>query len=592
MTIALVKVSCINDRLIPLGLACLQAYLKQNLIPVQVFNFRCTNYTLPKVVFEQKKKIDALIRGLLPGGKTKDNFDSRISKYPSHRANLLKDLFDMSLKYIFKDKKDLRDFNSNKFFKIIFGDPWLWSHVWLSGKKHSQARINQIELFMILFNIFRLDAQQLRNSFGKTRKYTKNSVNDFKLECYSIVKKFFFQNPYSQKYISTYRNTQDSLYVGVKYFESEFDLLWSVWYAYVEWYVSQNSDILNNMFEPESPFRKVFGTLSFFKNFIGHPTNMFTNLRSGSYTSKRYTLDMENKLTLMSKDRRRSSFPNLHAIDNALAEIQNYLKVRYPKGSKIFHSDFFINEILGESTLLPKIYKTLLKLEYRLDGTYPFSRALFEFNHPNDYQRCSNFKIKVGTIVADYSQFINDRFVSKFSDLKNDKILSINSINGKNSPKPILDLLKLVKSFNGLYPLNFKNPSHPAIIKMAKTKLSDYVLATELPIWRKVGDKLVTGHIDIVLLIGDTLFVCDYKPRENSDADTGAFSKSFIMSLPQVAAYSKLHKSQYGIKKIYCVSFNEKGEAWIYQDNVLNSLESLLISKGYASWLIWKDYIV
>ena len=52
MTIALVKVSCINDRLIPLGLACLQAFLKQNSIPVNVFNFRTSDYTLPKVVFD------------------------------------------------------------------------------------------------------------------------------------------------------------------------------------------------------------------------------------------------------------------------------------------------------------------------------------------------------------------------------------------------------------------------------------------------------------------------------------------------------------------------------------------------------------
>ncbi len=50
--IALVKVSCINDRLIPLGLACLQGYLKQNSIPVKVFNFRTTEYKLPKAVFD------------------------------------------------------------------------------------------------------------------------------------------------------------------------------------------------------------------------------------------------------------------------------------------------------------------------------------------------------------------------------------------------------------------------------------------------------------------------------------------------------------------------------------------------------------
>jgi len=52
MTLALVKVSCINDRLIPLGLACLQAFLRQNSIPVKLFNFRTADYTLPKVVFD------------------------------------------------------------------------------------------------------------------------------------------------------------------------------------------------------------------------------------------------------------------------------------------------------------------------------------------------------------------------------------------------------------------------------------------------------------------------------------------------------------------------------------------------------------
>ncbi|MHA2128606.1 MAG: B12-binding domain-containing radical SAM protein [Promethearchaeota archaeon] len=49
MTIALSKISCLSDRLIPLGLACLQAYLKYHAIPVKVFNFRTDQYSLPKV---------------------------------------------------------------------------------------------------------------------------------------------------------------------------------------------------------------------------------------------------------------------------------------------------------------------------------------------------------------------------------------------------------------------------------------------------------------------------------------------------------------------------------------------------------------
>jgi len=58
MTLALVKVSCINDRLIPLGLACLQAYLKHHSQPVRVINFRTTDYTLPKVIFDPLIQLD------------------------------------------------------------------------------------------------------------------------------------------------------------------------------------------------------------------------------------------------------------------------------------------------------------------------------------------------------------------------------------------------------------------------------------------------------------------------------------------------------------------------------------------------------
>lgn len=271
------------------------------------------------------------------------------------------------------------------------------------------------------------------------------------------------------------------------------------------------------------------------------------------------------------------------------------MQIRYPTKASIYRNivqiDFSLNDNLlsTKGDLLSKSYREHLITAFKLGGSYPFSPSYYQTRRPNDYQRCSNFKIQVGTLKTDYSQFIQDRLVSRFSGIKNDKILVVDSVNGKNSPKPILDLLRLVKSFTDL---NLRPPSHSNVIDMANKKLLDYTLVTELPLWRKVGAKLVTGHPDIVLLIGDTLFICDYKPGDISNPSTKTFSHSFLMSLPQVAAYSKLHRSQYGIKKIYCVTFNEKGQAWIYQDNILNSLESLLISKGYANWLIWKDYIV
>ncbi|MFX1365875.1 MAG: B12-binding domain-containing radical SAM protein [Promethearchaeota archaeon] len=50
MTIALVKISNLDNRLIPLGIACLQAYLKQHDTEVKVYNFRTNKYNLPKIV--------------------------------------------------------------------------------------------------------------------------------------------------------------------------------------------------------------------------------------------------------------------------------------------------------------------------------------------------------------------------------------------------------------------------------------------------------------------------------------------------------------------------------------------------------------
>jgi radical SAM superfamily enzyme YgiQ (UPF0313 family) len=49
MAIKLVKISCMNERLIPLGLACLQAYLKFNNVDLKVLNFRTSDYSLPKI---------------------------------------------------------------------------------------------------------------------------------------------------------------------------------------------------------------------------------------------------------------------------------------------------------------------------------------------------------------------------------------------------------------------------------------------------------------------------------------------------------------------------------------------------------------
>ena len=105
------------------------------------------------------------------------------------------------------------------------------------------------------------------------------------------------------------------------------------------------------------------------------------------------------------------------------------------------------------------------------------------------------------------------------------------------------------------------------------------------------GSKLLTGHLDFLLKIGDTLFVLDYKPDGIGDPNTPKLSKSFIESIPQVGIYSKILRREYGVKKVFCVTFNHKNEGWIYHDSLLGDLEAWMISMGIAQHIIWRGYI-
>lgn len=165
-----------------------------------------------------------------------------------------------------------------------------------------------------------------------------------------------------------------------------------------------------------------------------------------------------------------------------------------------------------------------------------------------------------------------------------------------------MDLVKLTNDFNSDYLLGkaideertlkgWAHPSHSGIQKEVIKRLKPYVVATELPLWRKSGPKLLTGHLDFLLKIGDTLFVLDYKPEGIGDPRTTVLSKSFIQSIPQVAAYTKILKKDYGVTRVVCGTFNHNNEAWIYNDNLLGDLEAYMISKGFSQYIIWKGYI-
>jgi hypothetical protein len=150
-----------------------------------------------------------------------------------------------------------------------------------------------------------------------------------------------------------------------------------------------------------------------------------------------------------------------------------------------------------------------------------------------------------------------------------------------------------IEQFEGTHPLSLyaqevyetyhknkinKKPGHDPILKniLIRDKAS---ICIELPIWKKVNGEYITGHIDLIQIANNTIFIIDYKPEGN-----------FLYSLPQVASYGLIFNSIFNYNNIKSISFN-KDEAWIYEPNILiNDLKSYIPphkSENLPNWEKW-----
>jgi len=118
---------------------------------------------------------------------------------------------------------------------------------------------------------------------------------------------------------------------------------------------------------------------------------------------------------------------------------------------------------------------------------------------------------------------------------------------------------------------------------------SDYAIATEIPIYRKYSDEFLTGHIDLLMIIDDILYVCDYKPRTSPHPNANP-SVSFINSIPQIACYGLILKKNYGINKLFCVTFNKLG-IWLYEPEiVMQKITSFIKKQDSKRKLTWENF--
>jgi hypothetical protein len=112
-----------------------------------------------------------------------------------------------------------------------------------------------------------------------------------------------------------------------------------------------------------------------------------------------------------------------------------------------------------------------------------------------------------------------------------------------------------------------KKPGHEPILKNILIRDKNSV-AIEIPIWKKIRNDYITGHIDLIQIENGFVKVIDYKPEGN-----------FLLSLPQVAMYGLFIKSLFNLHEVKCISFNRK-EAWEYNPTILlTEVKDYLISQ-------------
>ena len=124
-----------------------------------------------------------------------------------------------------------------------------------------------------------------------------------------------------------------------------------------------------------------------------------------------------------------------------------------------------------------------------------------------------------------------------------------------------------------------RKPSHDDI----QTRILEedqHAIAMEVPVWGEppVTPEVVTGHIDLLRIIDDTLYVVDYKPENR-----------FMPSVPQVAFYGLLLQKNLNLKEIKCASFSNT-KIWEFQPDILNTIQEILLEHN-INFFNWQRYI-
>ncbi|MBN2155125.1 MAG: PD-(D/E)XK nuclease family protein [Candidatus Lokiarchaeota archaeon] len=140
----------------------------------------------------------------------------------------------------------------------------------------------------------------------------------------------------------------------------------------------------------------------------------------------------------------------------------------------------------------------------------------------------------------------------------------------------IHDLTKIAKhTFAEYVTAQKQRPSHNDI-QFRILEKDPHTIAMEVPVWGRppISSDIITGHIDLIRIIEDTIQIVDYKPED-----------SFMPSIPQVAFYGILLQKKLNLSEVRCASFSKK-KIWEYKPDILYRINELLLEHNirFFSW--------
>jgi hypothetical protein len=111
-------------------------------------------------------------------------------------------------------------------------------------------------------------------------------------------------------------------------------------------------------------------------------------------------------------------------------------------------------------------------------------------------------------------------------------------------------------------------PKHKWVAEIAFGLRKDTrVVAVEPTVFIKdnVDEKLLTGHVDLIVIIGKNIYICDYKPDKDINLNPSGTGSLFADTIPQVSSYALTFMEMFrkqikdGDYNVFCYTFNKEG---------------------------------